>query len=87
MRGKVVSSLHGCTPTGAGVVLVGSLRRRGGGRGRAAVAGRWLAPSTDARRRVREWCADGCGSGGCWIAAAEVGERNEQPWRRGGRLH
>lgn len=29
---------------GAGVVVVGSLRRRGGGKGRAAVAARWSTP-------------------------------------------
>lgn len=45
----VVSSLDGCTPTGAGVVVLGSLRRRGGGKGRTAVVARWFTPFTDSR--------------------------------------
>lgn len=47
--GQVVGSLDRCAPTGAGVVVVGSLRWRGGGKGGAAVAVRWSAPSADAR--------------------------------------
>lgn len=47
--GEVVSSLDGCTPTGAGVVVLGSLRRRGGGKGRTAVVARWFTPFTDSR--------------------------------------